>query len=523
MEGRQAAERWLEVAEKLLRVRDLVGSRGFAIKARESFPSLEGPDQITAVVETLLAAEKRINNHMDWYAILQVDRRSGDVELIKRQFRRLALLLHPDKNKFVYAENAFKLVNDAWVVLSDPSKKSLYDNELNLFLKFDPISFPSQHMQAPQPQPQPQQPQQPQPQRQSQPAAAPVAAPQPVRRSPRERTKANAGAATTQGKGIEQQQQQQQSGSGSGSGTTTSAARAERNMGQSRLLSFWTCCPYCYNMYEYPRVYEECCLRCQNCRRGFHATVVPSPPNVVAGKEAYYCCWAFFPIWFSPGLGFDLGVGGKNSAVPNWVPFTSMSEFQSPQGEMKGKRGGGGGGGGGEGEKDDNGGGGGGGGGGGEGEDEDDDNVENGSDERQSQSQSGNVSGLGRGRTPLVNEAALKGDDGQALRGQDKMQQRRGMKKTVAKRGRKPGRGGGANRGVGGRSNTVWIDMDLNVEIKDDGDEAAAGEGEGGMGSIEEEATEGIGFFEGLDDFLGSLPILNVAAVAPEQQKVQGA
>ncbi|KAK9136097.1 hypothetical protein Syun_015427 [Stephania yunnanensis] len=340
------------------------------------------------------------------------------------------------------------------------------------------------------------------------------------------------------GIGVDQQQQQ---GSTAATGASASSSRVERNAGQSRLLSFWTACPYCYNMYEYPRVYEDCCLRCQNCKRGFHATVVPSPPNVVAGKEAYYCCWAFFPIWFSPGLGFDSGVGGRNSGAPNWVPFTSMNEFQSPQqGEMKGKRGGGGGG---DGERDGDGG-------------EDDDNVENGSDEswdsrlelgsgrkrgkggnvkgnkgnlNPPQAQSGNPSGLGRGNTTnnnnnpaLVNEgAALLKDEGQVVRGQDKMLQRRGMKKTVAKRGRKPGRGGGGRGGVGGR-NTVWIDMDLNVEIKDDGDEAAAGEGEGGMGSIEEEATEGIGFFEGLDDFLGSLPILNVAAVAPEQQKVQG-
>ncbi|KAG5515150.1 hypothetical protein RHGRI_036252 [Rhododendron griersonianum] len=31
------------------------------------------------------------------YAVLQLDRRSDDTDLIKKQYRRLALLLHPDR------------------------------------------------------------------------------------------------------------------------------------------------------------------------------------------------------------------------------------------------------------------------------------------------------------------------------------------------------------------------------------------------------------------------------------------
>ncbi|KAK9285379.1 hypothetical protein L1049_024570 [Liquidambar formosana] len=41
--------------------------------------------------------------------------------------------------------------------------------------------------------------------------------------------------------------------------------------------SFWTACPYCYYLYEYERVYVDCCLRCQNCRRAFHGAIIQSP------------------------------------------------------------------------------------------------------------------------------------------------------------------------------------------------------------------------------------------------------
>ncbi|KAJ6995622.1 hypothetical protein NC653_012462 [Populus alba x Populus x berolinensis] len=56
---------------------------------------------ILAVADVLLSAEKRINNHHDWYSILQISQRTHDSELIKKQYRRLALLLHPDKNRLI--------------------------------------------------------------------------------------------------------------------------------------------------------------------------------------------------------------------------------------------------------------------------------------------------------------------------------------------------------------------------------------------------------------------------------------
>ncbi|KAF1893738.1 hypothetical protein Lal_00002258 [Lupinus albus] len=124
------AERLLGIAEKLLQNRDLSGSKDFAILAQETEPLLEGSDQILAIADVLIAAEKSLNNNLDWYSILQVDRRCQDHDLIKRNYRRLALLLNPDKNHFTLSGHAFKLVSDAWTVLSDPVQKPLYDQNI---------------------------------------------------------------------------------------------------------------------------------------------------------------------------------------------------------------------------------------------------------------------------------------------------------------------------------------------------------------------------------------------------------
>lgn len=202
--NKDEAERLLEICEQLLQKRDLKGSRELAIVAQETEPLLEGSDQILAIVDVLEAAEKPLNlnnHHLDWYAILQVDRNVQDLNLIKKQYRRLALLLHPDKNPFTFADLAFKLVSDAWAVLSDPAQKAQYDEGFN-------------------------------------------------------------------------------DGLGRGPG------------------NFWTACPYCYNLYEYPNVYEGCCLMCQNCEKSFHGGSIPTMPPIVPGKEAYYVSWGMFPMGF---------------------------------------------------------------------------------------------------------------------------------------------------------------------------------------------------------------------------------
>jgi hypothetical protein len=66
----------------------------------------------------------------DYYLILGVERTASDRD-IKRTYRRLAILYHPDKNPSGGAEAQFKEINEAYEVLSDPASKALYDERLN--------------------------------------------------------------------------------------------------------------------------------------------------------------------------------------------------------------------------------------------------------------------------------------------------------------------------------------------------------------------------------------------------------
>ena len=62
----------------------------------------------------------------EYYDILGVSRDASEGD-IKKAFRRKARELHPDVNKAPDAEERFKELNEAYDVLSDPQKKSMYD------------------------------------------------------------------------------------------------------------------------------------------------------------------------------------------------------------------------------------------------------------------------------------------------------------------------------------------------------------------------------------------------------------
>lgn len=68
-----------------------------------------------------MAAEQR-----DYYEILKVER-SASTEEIKRAYKRLASLYHPDVNKDADAEERFREVQTAFAVLSDDQKRARYD------------------------------------------------------------------------------------------------------------------------------------------------------------------------------------------------------------------------------------------------------------------------------------------------------------------------------------------------------------------------------------------------------------
>ncbi|KAK7246709.1 hypothetical protein RIF29_41579 [Crotalaria pallida] len=553
--GRAEAERWLYTANKLLSARDLHGARSFAIRARESDPRFDATELLIAVIDTLLAGEARISDHLlDWYSILQVLRYTQNIEYIAAQYRRLAILLDPHRNPFAFAAHAFTLVHDAWSVLSNPSKKVVYDNDLRLLtepppppppapapappvtgFQFSPPRqnqnqnhnqnqdqnqhhhnqnqgqlYPNQHQQQQQ---QPQPPQQQQQQQQQQPV--------PVRRNPR---------SSNQGRVVAEVERQNQNQS-QDNVVEPEPVRVNRTVDSTRtqivteaeveveIESFWTACPYCYVMYEYPKVYEECTLRCQSCKRGFHAVVVRAPPNL-DGNVGGYCSWGFMPLGFS-GNFKDLSGGSSE-----WNPFSPL--FPLP--------------------------------------------GEGGRKVRKGPVTYHDLDACAAFVEKELSETSDDSDD------EDWRRYTNTNTKKLRKRGRRAGRRGGfasasgvvrrstidrPRRGVqnsagdGNVANGEAVDggggsapavpvaarpesskkaaligarrraaanlgkLDLNVEFSNEVEEHAPGAGEGNGRNVNGNATgtghaedniEGIGFFEGLDEFLSSLPILNVVA-----------
>ncbi|KAL0440779.1 UNVERIFIED_CONTAM: DnaJsubfamily B member 4 [Sesamum radiatum] len=64
---------------------------------------------------------------VDYYNILKVNRNASDEDL-KKAYRRLAMIWHPDKNvNKQEAEAKFKQISEAYDVLSDPQKRQIYD------------------------------------------------------------------------------------------------------------------------------------------------------------------------------------------------------------------------------------------------------------------------------------------------------------------------------------------------------------------------------------------------------------
>ncbi|CAH9144079.1 unnamed protein product [Cuscuta epithymum] len=66
---------------------------------------------------------------VDYYNILKVNRNASEDDL-RKAYRRLAMIWHPDKNpgaKKHEAEAKFKQISEAYDVLSDPQKRQIYD------------------------------------------------------------------------------------------------------------------------------------------------------------------------------------------------------------------------------------------------------------------------------------------------------------------------------------------------------------------------------------------------------------
>ncbi|PSC74428.1 T-complex 1 subunit beta [Micractinium conductrix] len=86
----------------------------------------EPPDEDHKATPEQRELVRRIRLTTDYYEILSIQRGANDDE-VKRAYRKLALKLHPDKNKARGADEAFKAVSKAFTCLSDAGKRRHYD------------------------------------------------------------------------------------------------------------------------------------------------------------------------------------------------------------------------------------------------------------------------------------------------------------------------------------------------------------------------------------------------------------
>lgn len=105
-------------------------------KTENVFPNCKNLPELMAVTQVCYAATWRAchcnrsytRKLPDWYHVLKVDERA-DFDAVKKRYRQLALLLHPDKNKHPNSEAAFKIITEAYACLSDKGKRDLFNLE----------------------------------------------------------------------------------------------------------------------------------------------------------------------------------------------------------------------------------------------------------------------------------------------------------------------------------------------------------------------------------------------------------
>ncbi|XP_015867831.3 uncharacterized protein LOC107405311 [Ziziphus jujuba] len=117
---------------------------GISVDRSPGIPSTTGVDsEITSEDEVV-----RLLNCTDHYSVLGLSRYEDvDVTLLKREYRKKAMLVHPDKNMGnEKAAEAFKKLQNAYEVLLDSLKRKAYDDELrreellNIFRRFQSSS-----------------------------------------------------------------------------------------------------------------------------------------------------------------------------------------------------------------------------------------------------------------------------------------------------------------------------------------------------------------------------------------------
>jgi len=78
----------------------------------------------------------------NYYRLMEIESYS-DVETVKKRYRELAKLYHPDRNpNNKHAEEYFKILTQGYNILSEPDDKILYDNALKGYYTVKPNEVP---------------------------------------------------------------------------------------------------------------------------------------------------------------------------------------------------------------------------------------------------------------------------------------------------------------------------------------------------------------------------------------------
>uniref|UniRef100_A0A1J3F017 DnaJ-like protein subfamily B member 14 n=1 Tax=Noccaea caerulescens TaxID=107243 RepID=A0A1J3F017_NOCCA len=240
--NKEEATRAREIAKKKFLANDLPGARKFAMKAQFMYPELEGIAQMAATFDTHLSAKNIIYGEIDYYGVLGVNPEADD-ETVRKRYRKLAVLLHPDRNKTVGAEEAFKFLSQAWGVFSDKAKRAEYDMKRNLGMHKGRGASTSSSSPKP-----------------------PINGAQRVVKTSVNTTKLK----TSSKRGIKRASEASASASASASAAATTSTAGGG--------TFWTVCRTCKTQYEYHRIYLNQNLLCPNCRKPFIA-VETDPPG----------------------------------------------------------------------------------------------------------------------------------------------------------------------------------------------------------------------------------------------------
>lgn len=88
--------------------------------------SKAGRYQAGQEVERLLSMADIPEDDLDPFKVLGVEITATDIEL-KKAYRQLAVLVHPDKNWHPRAEEAFKVLRAAWDIVNNPEKRKEYE------------------------------------------------------------------------------------------------------------------------------------------------------------------------------------------------------------------------------------------------------------------------------------------------------------------------------------------------------------------------------------------------------------